>query len=488
MRRVSMVSVAISVVVVAAMVGIASAAPGPQRSISASTVTTSATGPAALVSGPVTGGKGIFLLSATPVNLAAAGYAESEYFASGTAQSYVAAGPLGKDGHWKVKPKATASYRTRMVVRAPTDPSKFNGTVLVEWLNVSAGLDAAPDFTYMATELLRSGYAWVGVSAQQVGVSGGGAVVPIPGIPKGGLRGIDPARYGSLHHPGDAYAYDMFSQIGRAIRNPGKVNPVGSLRPQRVVAIGESQSAFELTTYVNAIQLTTHVYDGFFVHSRGGGASPIAGGNISGGITGSIRVRDDIDVPVLLFETETDEAYLRYFDARQPDNAHLRLWDVAGASHVDAYALGAAAGLLGCKGEINEAPTHYVVAAALHQLDQWVRTATPPPSAPRMDVTVVNGAPVVRRGPLGVAIGGVRTAAIDVPVAAYSGVPTSSNGACVLVGSTHPFGAVTLTHLYATPTAYVTAFTTATDTAIAAGYVLPADRTAILADAVKVKF
>ena len=483
MRRVSTDSMVVAVAVAAAMVANAPAAAGPQRRIPASTGTPSATGPAALISGPVTGGKGIFLLSASPVNLTSAGYRESEYFASGTAHSYVAAGPLGKDGHWQVKPKATASYRTRIVVRVPSDPKKFNGTVLVEWLNVSAGLDAAPDFTYMATELLRSGYAWVGVSAQQVGVSGGGAVVPIPGIPKGGLRGIDPARYGSLHHPGDAYAYDMFSQIGRAIRSPGKLNPLGSVRPQRVVAIGESQSAFELTTYIDAIQPTAHVYDGFFVHSRGGGAIPLAGGNITGGIIGSIRIRDDISVPVFLFETETDEAYLRYFDARQPDNAHLRLWDVAGASHVDAYGLGGAAGLLGCKGEINEAPTHYVVAAALHQLDQWVRTGTPPPSAPRMAVTVVNGAPVVRRGPLGVAIGGVRTAAIDVPVAAYSGVPTSTNGACVLAGSTHPFSAATLTHLYSTPAAYLSAFTNATDTAIAAGYVLPADRTTILADA-----
>ena len=44
---------------------------------------------------------------------------------------------------------------------------KFNGTVVVEWLNVSGGVDAAPDWTFAHTELIREGYAWVGVSAQK---------------------------------------------------------------------------------------------------------------------------------------------------------------------------------------------------------------------------------------------------------------------------------------------------------------------------------
>ena len=192
---------------------------------------------------------------------------------------------------------------------------------------------------------------------------------------------------------------------------------------------------------------------------------------------------------MFLFETETDEAFLHYFDARQPDSAHVRLWDVAGASHADAYIVGAAGSALGCKGEINDAPTHYVVAAALYQFDKWVRTGTPPPSAPRMDVTLVNGASVVQRDALGVAIGGVRTAAINVPIAAYSGVPAdTSNTLCILFGSTNPFDAATLASLYPNQSAYLTAFTTATDTAITAGYILAADRKTILTDAAKITF
>jgi hypothetical protein len=103
-----------------------------------------------------------------------------------------------------------------------------------------------------------------------------------------------------------------------------------------------------------------------------------------------------------------------------------------------------------------------------------------------MAVTLDNGAPVVQRDPLGVAIGGVRTAAIDVPVAAFSGVPAdTSNVFCALFGSTHAFDAATLHRLYPTKAGYVTAFTSATDKAIGAGYLLPADRSAILAEAAK---
>lgn len=426
-------------------------------------------------------------MSATSLDLAKAGYSDTEYFASGTAQSYRSVGAQGKDGRWSVAPKASAPYRTRIIVRRPRDAKHFNGTLLVEWLNVSSGSDAAPDFSYAGTEITRSGYAWVGVSVQKVGVAGGAGVVPIAGLPTGGLRGADPLRYASLHHPGDEYALDIFSQVGRSLLAPG-AGALGALRPQRIVAIGESQSAFQLTTYIDAIQPTARIFDGFFVHSRGGGAIPISGGDISSGITGGIRIRDDIDVPVFLLETETDETFLGYFAARQPDSAHIRLWDVAGAAHADAYLLGGNASILSCKGAINTAPTHYIVASALDQLDRWIRTGTPPPPAPRMKIATVKGSVTVQRNSLGNAIGGVRTAANEVPVAALSGAAAdTSKIICVVFGSTRPFDQATLKRLYPSMAAYLTAFRRATDTAIASGYLLPADRAAILAEAANVK-
>ena len=63
-----------------------------------------------------------------------------------------------------------AQYTTRAVVMRPIDPHRFNGTVVVEWLNVSGGADAGPDWILAHNELIREGFAWVGVSAQKVGV------------------------------------------------------------------------------------------------------------------------------------------------------------------------------------------------------------------------------------------------------------------------------------------------------------------------------
>ncbi len=451
-------------------------------------------GPAATLSGPITGGKGISLISGVNIDLAKAGYAEDEYFASGTATSYTSVGPRTRDGRWSIKPSATAPYRTRIIVRKPRDPKKFNGTVLVEWMNVSVGAETAPDFPYVGNEVTRSGYAWVGVSEQLIAVSGGTGVVTVPGgVPAGGLRAADPVRYGSLRHPGDKYSLDMFTQIGRALRTPGKLDVLGPLQPKRIVGIGESQSAFQMTTYIDAIQPTARVYDGFFVHSRGGGAISINGGDISSGISGGIHIRDDSDVPVFLVETETDETFLRYFDARQPDSPHLRLWDLAGASHADAFIAGGdgvgIAKSFRCKAaEVNTAPTHYVAEAALHQLDQWISTGVPPQSAPRMKVALVNGTPVVQRDAYGNALGGVRTAANDVPTATLSGDSGDPSVLCALFGSTVPFDHATLVRLYGTKAAYLAKFRAATDKAIANGYILPADRAAVLADGAKINF
>ena len=42
------------------------------------------------------------------------------------------------------------------------------------------------------------------------------------------------------------------------------------LAVERVLAMGESQSAFRLSTYVNEVDAAAAVYDGFLVHARGG--------------------------------------------------------------------------------------------------------------------------------------------------------------------------------------------------------------------------
>ena len=81
----------------------------------------------------------------------------------------------------------------------------------LEWFNVSGGLDAAPDWGFVHRHLMREGFAWVGVSAQKVGVEGGGfAAIALP------LKKVNPERYGSLSDPGDAFAFDVSRRpVGR---------------------------------------------------------------------------------------------------------------------------------------------------------------------------------------------------------------------------------------------------------------------------------
>ncbi|HXA11174.1 MAG TPA: alpha/beta hydrolase domain-containing protein, partial [Mycobacterium sp.] len=208
-------------------------------------------------------------------DLATLGYRADEFFVSGSASSYAPAADFGPDGRWRAEPSGTADYTTRIVALTPTDDAVFNGTVIVEWLNVSGGIDA-PAVWFMAhRELVRQGYAYVAVSAQRVGVEGGGVTL----VANLSLKTLDPQRYSRLSHPGDAFCYDIYSQIGRLVRESDR-GVLGGLRPDLVLAVGESQSAIFLTTYVNAVDPVAKVYDGFLVHSRFGSAAPLDGATI----------------------------------------------------------------------------------------------------------------------------------------------------------------------------------------------------------------
>ena len=112
-------------------------------------------------------------------DIAELGYGAEEFFVSSTASSYTSADELSPDGQWTVTPADSADYTTRIVVLTPTDPAPFNGTVLVEWLNVSGGIDAPAVWMMAHREMVRAGYAYVAVSAQRVGVEGGANLMGI---------------------------------------------------------------------------------------------------------------------------------------------------------------------------------------------------------------------------------------------------------------------------------------------------------------------
>ena len=245
-------------------------------------------------------------LSSEPTdNLSSRGYVEEEFFFEGAATSYDT--PALADG---VVLSAGHAYKSRMIVRRPADPSKFNGVVLVEWVNVTSGYNLDAHWQVSREYLTRHGYAYVGVSAQRVGVQ----------QPPYGLTAWSPNRYGTLDVTDggaitdDSLSYDIFSQAGRAIRSqPGLL---GGLKPRILIAIGVSQSATRLTPYYNSIQPLHGVYDGFLLHVGGG------------------PFRTDIPTKLLRINTER-EIVAGQASLRQPDSNIFRSWEIAGASHVD---------------------------------------------------------------------------------------------------------------------------------------------------------
>jgi hypothetical protein len=340
-------------------------------------------------------------------------------------------------------------------------------------------------------EIVRAGDAWVGVSAQSIGVEGGPTVVKVTGVPGAenqgkGLKKIDPARYGDLSHPGDAYAYDIYTQVARAVRG-GAGLP--GLKPQRLVAAGQSQSAAAMVTYFNGVQPLTHAFDAVFVHSRFATGLPLVSAGKHADIAAALQaghpaiLRTDQDVPVLDIQTETDvTSFLASYSVRQPDTAHFRLWEVAGTAHADAYQVGKNTKYIDCGVPINDGAMHIVVKAAWHALDTWLTTGTPPPVAPRLDVVPHGNTATAKRNADGIALGGIRTPPVDVPVAALSGVagPNPST-ICLLLGSSKPFSAARIAQLYPSRAEYLKKFDAAADATIAAGYALPGDRAALLA-------
>jgi Alpha/beta hydrolase domain len=435
------------------------------------------------VEGPIEGGLKGYAWNHSLYDLAGPGYdyTENEYFYGGTATD-LASG-------------RTAPYESRMLVRLPRDPRAFSGTVLVEWLNVTAGIDEDPDFGFAHDQLLHDGWAYVGVSAQKVGVEGGsGLEVPVPGFDPRALKQWDPERYRSLSHPGDAYSYDIFSQAAQAIRRPGKVDLLGGLEPTTVLAAGESQSATRMVTYVDAVQPVARIYDGFLIHSRDGGGAPLGDGPGAASPPDVAHIRGDLDQPVLQFQTETDLFGLGFFAARQPDTDEVRTWEVAGTSHVDQSTLdyGIESGrrwnttkldFSGLCGRLNEGPEGAVLRRALTDLRTWVVDGRPPPEAPPLRIAHNSR---IARDDRGNALGGIRTPPVDAPVATLTGESApGANVFCSLFGSTTPFSAAALRSLYPDHKAYVDAVTHAATSAVDAGFLLETDAHRYVSDAEK---
>ncbi len=373
-------------------------------------------------------------------DLVVAGYVEQEYYLSGAADAYSTAG---------TKIGADVPYRTRLIVRRPVSQADFNGTVLVEWQIVTAGYDL--DALWNPRHL-REGYAWVGVSAQRVGVDQ--------------LRGWSPTRYGALDVTGggafttDQLSYDIFAQAAQALESPGAVDPLAGLDVDRVLAIGASQSASRMTIYYNVVlPQETPVFDGFAF------------------IVGSAPTRVGTE-PIIQVLSETDVTNPA---TRRPDGDVFRRWEVAGAAHsgfegaeyrrpLQVRDLGAAPVYECTNPHFSRVPLSQPIEAAYGHLARWVDGGAPPPSAPYLEFS---GTTKVRNA-LGLAQGGIQLSQVSVPTALNTG-SNSGPSFCFLFGTHVPFGDAQLASLYRNHGRYVSGVSNADAANVAAGYLLPAD-------------
>ncbi|HLG00696.1 MAG TPA: alpha/beta hydrolase domain-containing protein [Acidimicrobiia bacterium] len=414
------------------------------------------------VEGPITGGIHGHPWYDPAFEVGSQGYVEEEYFLSGVARSH----PAG----------TSAAYKTRILVIRPASPLRFNGTVVVEWDNVTAQAAFSPMFAWAHPLLLRDGYAFVSVSAQAAGV----CCSPLSHFV------WDPLRYGSLIHPEDVYSFDIYSQAIESLVHPSPPpeDPLGGLVVNKVIAVGQSQSANRLHTYVNEVHNAVDLIDGFIIDAGGSKNFPTPPSD-----------------PVIHFLSEDG------ITAAAPDrmgHPNYRLWEAPAASHNDAdtarhidggqaqrnaipgwpqfpysederlhaeglhYGEEGPSTYAGCQvlGEGgNEYPRRYAVQAALDHMNRWVTDGVAAPQPPRVQFT----GSTIARDDFGHPLGGVRLPPIDVPVARYFATT------CALFGHTVALDPATLLELYPTHADYVSAMQAATDAAVGAGFMLAED-------------
>lgn len=407
-------------------------------------------------------------------HLSEKGFVEHAFLMSGNAQKYQASGPWADDGKWDATVVSEANpYLTTVIVRRPADPAKFNGVVLVEWLNVSAGYPMDVDWSMDREAILREGYAYVGVNAQKVGITG--------------LQKLK--QYGALYAnasiPDDKLSFDIMSQMGKAVREQAAAL-LGPLQPKVVIATGHSQSASALVTYANAVQPIEGIFDGFFLHGRSNSGLKLS---TSDRVPSKTALRSDTKVPIFMIQSELDVGAMAPATSKQLDTNMLRHWEVAGSTHADQYLLDNIElvssidlnwAMPTCKSPKNTMPFYMAQIAGVHHLTEWITHGTLPPVAPRMQRDLFGK---IKKDANGHAIGGLRLPDLEVPIAQY-GQSNMTKGslafldlfACIASGSTTPFTASQLAARYPTHADYVRKYTAAADAAVAKGYIRPVDR------------
>lgn len=298
-------------------------------------------------------------------------YIVKEYFVSGIAQG--------------------RPYTTRVLVRRPSDMTKFSGIVVAEPMHFTGN---SWMFHFLHTYVMAQGH----VSFEIVTSS-----LPL-------FTQANAERYKSLEFA-DAQANEILAQAGVLMKS-NRLLPGFPLR--KMILMGTSASAALVNAYLPAHMIyrtadMKPIYDGFLPTSMGGTA-PIM----------------KVDVPVIMMPTMTEVVQdagtgNRY---RRPDGDaagdQFRIYEVAGLAHNDSR-VNPVYDPDPCKFPVSRFPQGMGIAIGLDHLIQWVDKGKNPPHAEyiTVDNETKNDSSVLALDAYGNAKGGVRNPYVDVPARRY---------------------------------------------------------------------
>ena len=232
----------------------------------------------------LTGGHGVYMGEARPPDLEARSvYVQREYARRRHRRRRTRRSARWRhDGRWKfVAEMDSAGSHAWILVRAPAEGERVQrhrDRRVAQRERRRRRRSRMGEPREMEEEIVRGGRRVGRRLGQRIGVEGGpGIWSSVPGVP-----GAERRRQGPQ---GDRPGAPTAPSSIRATRTPRTSTPKSparsapapdsnGLRPQRLIAAGESQSAFALVTYYNGVQPLTHAFDGFFVHSRGASGFP----------------------------------------------------------------------------------------------------------------------------------------------------------------------------------------------------------------------
>src|SRR4249920_1292394 len=279
-------------------------------------------------------------------------------------------------------------YRTRLVVRRPSNAASFSGLVLTEPMHPS-GSDHMFEFTEIYT--MSSGHAAVAVVT-------------------GGLQQVidaNPQRYAGLS-VGPGQASEILAQVGALIKAKQNTGPMAGLQVRKVILAGTSATAGTLIQYLPAHMVfrtpdMQRIYDGFLPTSNG-------------------SVIQQVDVPLIHVPTML-EVRANNITGRQDGDApgdQYRVYEFAGMGHVDTRD-NVRLTPNPCAIPLSTFPMQAYMSVALNYLFQWVDKGIAPPKADRI---LKNGTAMAvdeRGNPKG----GIRSPYVDIPITKY-GVPNKA--------------------------------------------------------------